>query len=329
MDIKTLISRIAVDTSKIPNNYDDFIKLLLPLRVEYKNHIEPFFQGVYLDKMGDYDINPEWGSLSQASLLKFIILRDTDDFYLVLLKIMKSMFAKKDSESAHLMYTFPIISLTGSSTEHIYKLLYNCKVDTQRAFTNENDYININHYNTITEWEYMNTPKWKTSHGVTKLSKLLTFNPTVSQDALKLTEDWNVNKNSHQPNMKRVLSVLDDDMQGNFLQYSWYYNNTLVAFAICSNLNKMRIAHIVVTCSQLESMRELFGSDYNNIRKYLGDFVAYELNRDAFENSMDAIYYFGAGDLQGLEDYKSKLYKNKIYYKKKAVCSTNHFNNSL
>lgn len=339
------ISIRSISLSDFPSSFEDFKKKTRQITTEcdldnpcdfrptFKDIFDEFLEG---KPAPNYDVIPEGSEISSNWLLRYLIVHFNNTYYLMFFHVVDEHMMKEEYRKNRIDLSYPVVSLDGSDIpQEIYDALRRCGVTTVREVSfEESDYWDINYFNTIDDFRNMMSSKWRSKHGINKLSQIVHLETTLksADDILELSKRWCETKNGGHSGIHKALS-LSSKREDIFIPLTWYLNGQVVAFALVSkNCNSMFV-HICKTCSQFAYSYLNDKSFTRNIEKYLGDYVTYSLHEFCFSNGMNALYYFGGvqedsvkddgskdshnkASYHRLQDYKEKIFKNKIYYQK-------------
>jgi len=195
----------------------------------------------------------------------------------------------------------------------------------------EPPYTRNTYYNLLSDYQSMSRSKWRSSHGINKLDRLIRVdyqsenNPSIQEiyDSIfeiwckqsgkieKGDADWRYyTKSDH--NTLRIAS----SSETGFVISFWYQDKIIgVTMGIPYLLDDCIIipTQRSIGVGSVEFIQEYLGVDESiaqDIKKYLGSFVQYHIHKHCFENIHQRVLFYG-GDM---DDKKMKYFK-ELYYK--------------
>lgn len=191
-------------------------------------------------------------------------------------------------------------------------------------------YMRCNYYNLESQWKEMQRGKWRSSHGINTLSKILDVcyddcsEKTVEECDILYKKWCDSRKNkldigSYGTYMLKTLKMACRDSKVNIITFR--YKGILLGFSIGNVVgNKFYFCNecksIVFDIDDIsEGVPE---KDIINIQKYLGSFMQYHLHKYAFDvRGVTVLSYYGVLDSnKDLKIFKEKYYKNVCYYER-------------
>jgi hypothetical protein len=203
----------------------------------------------------------------------------------------------------------------------------------------EPPYTRNTYYNTIQDFQSMQKSKWRSSHGINKLSKIIQVNtldellPSTQDEydsifeiwcqqsgkIIKGDSDWRYYiKSDH--NTLRIAS------NSGFI-LSFYYQEILIGMT-------MAIPYLLDDCIIIPTQRSIgvaspqFIQDYLHVdestaldvKKYLGSFVQYHIHKACFEQyNRRLLFYGGDMDDKNMRYFKELYYKHSINYRRVPI----------
>jgi hypothetical protein len=301
--------------------------------MKVKDVLEAFFYKVMQspDKMGDYNICPEYGESSGNYRFRFVIIKVDGDYVLATFKILDPRTSKIPN---YFIISYPLISYNGNSDNEVKVLeafkLYSSCVKAVISFSNEGDFYNNNFYNMLKDFKEMDKSAWRSKKGINKLSKLIDFK-TGSEDIVgfeeamvSLSTEWariKKKKFSHKSDVNLIHMARKSD---NIKVFSFWYKGILVGFSIGVIMLEKYICLVTtktISIGDYEYLSKYLGEEDESIvksmNKHLGSYVQYEIHKWCLaENGLEAVYYYGDVRSKSLREFKTDYYKNIIYYQR-------------
>ena len=336
--IEYQIDSLSISLDAFVSNSDKSYKYLfdnsIHIQLDVKDVLEAFYKKAmwdYPEKMGDYNICPEYGEASRNYRFRFIVLKTDDDYVLVTFKIVDP---RTVTIKNYFTVSYPPISYNGKSTEKVYDALKMYPdIKSIVGFSTEDDFSNNNYYNMLKDFKEMDKSSWRSKRGVNRLRDLIEFDveseniPNIEWHIEKLTNEWNKIKGKTS-SVKSDLNLVGLARRGDSVKvFSFWYKGVMVGFSIGIVIIDKYIGLITtktVSIGDDAYLAEYLGeSDMDLVkymRKHIGSYVQYALHKYCLaDNNFEAVYYYGDTRSKTLRIFKKDYFKNIIYYKRVPV----------
>lgn len=262
----------------------------------------------------DYFVDCQYNDIVNNYRMRFVIIDDDNDYYLVPLRIIDPV--NKKTADRHFVISHNILPLNGSNTRHIYESLSKM-IQTAYVVGNGKDVSNVIYFNRRNDCDFGRS-KWKSKNGINILSKKIDYAvykkvpQKVLDDIIALNAEWAKAKkrNENSANIKKICC----SGIGECIVY--YYGKSLIGFQYVT-IGYRNIA----TCHLSKSIPN---TDIDCLKKFLGAYMIYILHNIYFSRpDIEIINYLGVRDVKkydSLCQFKNKYFKSKtIYYKKNIL----------
>lgn len=240
-----------------------------------------------------------------------------------------------------------VAEILSSEYEFHVELKIKTEYDNEPAFNN-------NYYMISDDFKDMQRSKWRSSHGINKLSDLITvqvkrYHELTDDDKrniAELSKTW-YSKRTILKNLTAVrdIKMMEYSHQDTYLYILYYIGDSLVAHNILFMYDKFSYVCVLKTISVfgMEYLEDHFDSETSKLlHSYLLNFVIYKCAQISFCDFSHETMYIGGHTIRNdikvydadagrekfiknpsvhnLDGYKSRLFKRKIEYIKRILC---------
>ena len=329
------IDSLSISLDAFINNPDKSYKYLfdnsIHIDMESVDIFNAFFSRIITpDKMCISSVDCVYGEASRNYRFRYIILKVGEDYVLVPFKIVDP---RTSTIKNYFSISYPPISYNmdmGSIKAAVRALKMYPDIKSIEVFCDEKENNRNNYYNTLDDFKEMDRAKWKSKRGINKLNKIITVNyhsellPDIQERLLSMFDMWCTFKGKKISN-KTDIGMLNLAMKlENSCVITFWYKDKFLGITIGLPIFKDYIT--IYTQKSLGISNEEFLRDYleendteivSDIRKYLGSFVQYHINRYCLEKKrFKALYYTGDQGDANLRNFKKIYYKNAVYFKR-------------
>lgn len=276
--------------------------------------LSKFFNKEGNDIVPDYFTDCQYNEVANNYRMRFVILGDNTDFYLIPLRIVDPI--NKSVAQRHFIVSHEILSLNGGDTTKAYIAIepyVEYAVVASSVYGTE--LVNSVFFNVRTEAFYERS-KWKSKNGVNLLTDKITIKKSNSlnnkelNDVIDLNHKWTALKNKKTPDS--LIKGFNANATGHFILY--YFNNTLIGFQFVTIGYKN-----IATCHISKSVCDVD----EQIARHIGAYMIYCLHKFCFGNiGSSVVNYLGVRDVKkyaGLYNFKEKYFKHKTNYYKTPI----------
>lgn len=334
------LDQIAIEYDVLSNSdktYDFLKENTLKISIDYQDIIYYFNNKAFreLNKTRGYFMSPEWGTASKNFRFRFILIKIDDDYVYVPFKLNTPLYQSKESSSFYISGDLISYNDNQASLDKVLALLKQYECIKYMSICSDEDTKwdgHNNYYNTLESFsENFDKSAWRSKKGINKLSKIVTFesydyyDDRVYYDIEKLCSLWcetkyGPNKKSSVKEDTGLISIMNK--VDTITAFIFRYNDILVGYSI-----GVRIADDKILLESTKNLcvfddtvltnyvNEIQEGDLRNLKKHLGPYMQFTLNKHCLE-TYKGVYYDGDVGVKHLRDFKREYYKNIIYYKK-------------
>lgn len=339
--LKNLIDSVSILQSDLLSMSDKSYKAIYPLThhidMESKEILSPFYQASMKapGEMGDYNISPEYTTVLSNYRYRYLIVKNRDTYVLFTLKVVDP-----PSVQRYFVLTYMPMSLSGVKTSYLEVVKMIPCIKMAEIIT-EPPYTRNTYYNILTEFQVMDKSKWRSSHGINKLNKMLRVctcaekEPFVEQEYDQIFEVWceqsgkivkgDADWRYYIKSDHKALKIASASETGFVM--SFWYQDILVGMTIgipyllddCIIIPTQRSIGV----GSVEFIQSYLGVDESvaqDIKKYIGSFVQYHIHKLCFEDRKTRVLFYG-GDMddKNMKYFKELYYKNSINYRRVPI----------
>ena len=340
--LKNLLDSVSISKNELLAMPDKSYKAIYPLTshidMDSKEILTPFYQASMEMPgfMGDYNVSPEYVTILSNYRYRYFIIKDRDTYILITLKIVDP-----PSVQRYFVLTYMPMSLSGVK-KHYIELIKLIPCIKMAEIITEPPYTRNTYYNLLEDFQRMSRSKWRSSHGINKLSNLISVcqcaekEPFVVDEYDKIFEIWcqqsgKITKGDadwryYIKSDHKALDIASKSETGFVM--SFWYQDTIVGMTI-------GIPYLTDECIIIPTQRSIgvgtvaFIQEYlgvdeqtaQDIKKYLGSFIQYHIHRMCFDYYKDikALFYGGDMDDKNMKYFKELHYKHSINYRRVPI----------
>ncbi len=292
--------------------------------------LKEFFKRVMTspDKMCISSVDCAYGEASRNYRFRYMIFKTEDDYVLVPLKVIDPRSAEIKN---YYTISYPPISLNNKSIRKVIDALkLYPSIKTIEVFCSEDENTRNNYYNLPRDFSNMDRAKWKSKRGINKLNKIITVDyhselyPDIFEKHKSIFDIW-CSFRGKKPTIrtdKGMIELARKDENACVITF-WYKDKLLgitVGIPIFDDYITIYTQKSLGVCD-IEFLKEYLEEDddsiVEDIRKYLGSYVQYCINKYCFiDKGVKAVYYTGDQGDSNLRNFKKIYYKNAVYFKR-------------
>ena len=189
----------------------------------------------------------------------------------------------------------------------------------------EENAVDNNYYNTAEDFHsWMDKCKWRSKHGIKKLSSLIEFRNEwydgAESDIIECGTEWVRQKKllGLQPKSIKNAELFAKRRKSPFF-YSFFYKGKMIGYMLPSVFEKcamIEVSHSIA--SNIDYCKDVLGFNEQNANlafKQFGRYMQYKMHKDFFDaKNFDAVYYCSDIGWAGLKDFKTMNFRRKFWY---------------
>lgn len=238
-----------------------------------------------VDEMPDYMCVPIQCEILHNYRLRYFILKDNHGiFYLSILKLNDPIGHKP-----RFVLPYRILpSVFQQPTDDIENLLVAVGIEKESVVSDENPY-NYTFYNLEEDAKRMMSSKWRSKHGINKLSSIISVTETTEDNitgVVNLLNRWaEVKGHGGTTNHIKCAKLMSSEY---LIQRVYSVGDVVIGYSaitkFCNNYFVMICKHV----GQLSIINDKFICDH------IGDYIIWDLHKMMLENNICGLFYFGA-----------------------------------
>lgn len=341
--MKSYIDTLSTDIKEVEGytEYKELFNSSYRIGLEHLDMINTFYEGCGVEGIYRCMHHPCFNECTKNFRIRFMILKVDEDYVYVPLKITDNFMQKH----TYVSIAQNPISINGIEENERKARLVLCSkpfVEYDTIISEDESLVDIDtmFYNKLEDFKYLDTGKWRSKHGINKLSKIIDvvdgdeYGLGLEGLVLEINKIWNEYKLTYDKlaKSKKTMTVKEDSRLAQlYLKsdqikcYVFLYKGKPIGYTFLADVlngkGVMSLATKQVT-NGIDTLKNYYGGEDENlylIHKSYSDYVQYYTNKVMLVDEGKEVLYNPGGAKSyssGLYHFKKVYYRNVIVYRR-------------